>query len=75
MFDSRRASRRHAEGGTLEQLLGVLPDKAENLHNDRTFHSKESYDFCFVFILTVFGGKMMSQCLRQIFIFFLQHKK
>ena len=38
-----------AQSGTLEQLLGVLSDKAQTSHNDRTFHSNESYDFCFVF--------------------------
>ena len=51
---SRRASRGH-EAARLEKRLGLLSDRAQTLHNDRTFYSKQSYRFCFL-ILTVFGG-------------------
>ena len=57
---TRRASRGH-EAARSEKLLRLLSDRAQTLHNDRTFYSKQSYRFCF-FILTVFGGKMTSQC-------------
>ena len=57
---SRRASRGH-EAARSEKLLRLLSDRAQTLHNDRTFYSKQSYRFCF-FILTVFGGEMTSQC-------------
>ena len=57
---SRRASRGH-EAARSEKLLLFLSYRAQTLHNDRTFYSKQSYRFCF-FILTVFGGKMTSQC-------------
>ena len=57
---SRRASREH-KAEPWKKLLGVLSDKAQTLQYDRTFHSKQSHDFCFS-ILTVFGRKMTSQC-------------
>ena len=57
---ARRASREH-KAEPWKKLLGVLSDKAQTLQYDRTFHSKQSHDFCFS-ILTVFGGKMTSQC-------------
>ena len=57
---TRRASRGH-EAARSEKLLRLLSDRAQTLHNDRTFYSKQSYCFCF-FILTVFGGEMTSQC-------------
>ena len=57
---TRRASRGH-EAARSEKLLRLLSDRAQTLHNDRTFYSKQSYRFCF-FILTVFGGEMTSQC-------------
>ena len=60
MSKSRRASRGH-EAARSEKLLRLLSDRAQTLHNDRTFYSKQSYRFCF-FILTVFGGEMTSQC-------------
>ena len=60
IFFSRRASRGH-EAARSEKLLRLLSDRAQTLHNDRTFYSKQSYRFCF-FILTVFGGKMTSRC-------------
>ena len=44
-----------------EKLLRLLSDRAQTLHNDRTFYSKQWYRFCF-FILTVFDGEMTSQC-------------
>ena len=59
-FLPRRASREH-KAAPWKKLLGVLSDKAQTLQYDRTFHSKQSHDFCFS-ILTVFGGKMTSQC-------------
>ena len=57
---TRRASRGH-EAARSEKLLRLLSDRAQTLHNDRTFYSKQSYRFCFC-ILTVFGGEMTSQC-------------
>ena len=60
LINTRRASRGH-EAARSEKLLRLLSDRAQTLHNDRTFYSKQSYRFCF-FILTVFGGKMTSQC-------------
>ena len=70
---ARRASRGH-EAARSEKLLRLLSDRAQTLHNDRTFYSKQSYRFCF-FILTVFGGEMTSRCKRQIFNCLLWHKK
>ena len=70
---TRRASRGH-EAARSEKLLRLLSDRAQTLHNDRTFYSKQSYRFCF-FILTVFGGEMTSRCKRQIFNCLLWHKK
>ena len=52
---SRRASRGH-EAARSEKLLRFLSYRAQTLHNDRTFYSKQSYRFCF-FILTVLAGK------------------
>ena len=72
-FSTRRASRGH-EAARSEKLLRLLSDRAQTLHNDRTFYSKQSYRFCF-FILTVFGGEMTSRCKRQIFNCLLWHKK
>ena len=45
---SRRASRGH-EAARSEKLLRLLSDRAQTLHNDRTFYSKQSYRFCFLF--------------------------
>ena len=59
-FVTRRASRGH-EAARSEKLLRLLSDRAQTLHNDRTFYSKQSYRFCFC-ILAVFGGEMTSQC-------------
>ena len=73
MFYTRRASRGH-EAARSEKLLRLLSDRAQTLHNDRTFYSKQSYRFCF-FILTAFGGEMTSRCKRQIFNCLLWHKK
>ena len=56
----RRARRGH-EAACSEKLLRLLSDRAQTLHNDRNFNSKQSYRFCFL-ILTVFGGKMTPQC-------------
>ena len=57
---TRRARRGH-EAACSEKLLRLLSDRAQTLHNDRNFNSKQSYRFCFL-ILTVFGGKMTPQC-------------
>ena len=43
---ARRASRGH-EAARSEKLLRLLSDRAQTLHNDRTFYSKQSYRFCF----------------------------
>ena len=43
-----KASRGH-KAAPSEQLLSVLSDIAQTSHNDRTFHSKKSYDFVFYF--------------------------
>ena len=43
---SRRASRGH-EAARSEKHLRLLSDRAQTLHNDRTFYSKQSYCFCF----------------------------
>ena len=43
---TRRASREH-KAEPWKKLLGVLSDKAQTLQYDRTFHSKQSHDFCF----------------------------
>ena len=51
----RRATRGH-EAACSEKLLRLLSDRAQTLHNDRNFNSKQSYCFCFL-ILTVFAGK------------------
>ena len=56
-----RRARRGLEAACSEKLLRLLSDRAQTLHNNRTFYSKQSYRFCFV-ILTVFGGKMTPQC-------------
>ena len=57
---SRRARRGH-EAACSEKLLRLLSDRAQTLHNNRTFYSKQSYRVWFL-ILTVFGGKMTPQC-------------
>ena len=69
---TRGASRGH-KAAPSEQLLSVLSDRAQTSHNDRTFHSKKSYDFCFL-MLTVFGGKMTS-ALKANFHFLLIAQK
>ena len=51
-MNARRASRGH-EAARSEKLLRFLSYRAQTLHNDRTFYSKQSYRFCF-FILTGF---------------------
>ena len=43
----RRASRGH-EAARSEKLLRLLSDRAQTLHNDRTFYSKQSYRFFFL---------------------------
>ena len=60
LMETRRARRGH-EAACSEKLLRLLSDRAQTLHNDRNFNSKQSYRFCFL-ILTVFGGKMTPQC-------------
>ena len=45
---TRRASRGH-EAARSEKLLRLLSDRAQTLHNDRTFYSKQSYRFCFFY--------------------------
>ena len=59
-FVARRARRGH-EAACSEKLLRLLSDRAQTLHNDRNFNSKQSYRFCFL-ILTVIGWKMTPQC-------------
>ena len=43
---TRRASRGH-EAARSEKLLRLLSDRAQTLHNDRTFYSKQSYRLFF----------------------------
>ena len=47
-IEARRASRGH-EAARSEKLLRLLSDRAQTLHNDRTFYSKQSYRFFFFF--------------------------
>ena len=70
---SRRASREH-KAEPWKKLLGVLSDKAQTLQYDRTFHSKQSHDFCFL-ILTVFGGENDVTVLKANFHFLLVAQK
>ena len=48
LFFSHQASR-GLEAACSEKLLGLLSDRAQTLHNDRTFYPKQLYRFCFFY--------------------------